>query len=226
MKFLAWQQIYRSPDNDGGNGTGGTSAGDGKNTNAGGEAGNSGENAGTNGGNGTQNTDSNGNQKQNGDGNQNTGTQTDDKKFSQADLDRVVSERLQREKDKQERDAKEKQGEFEKLYGEIKPKFETTVQENETLKLRLQALETAGHKQIDSLIKDWPKEVKDLDPGNKDLESRQLWVERVKPLADKLVNGGRAPNLETGDKGKGNNKAGSSAQDFMKRRYGDVSPKA
>ena len=226
MRFLAWQQVYRSPETGGGGGTGGTSAGDGKNTNAGGEAGNSGENAGNNGGDGTQNTGSNGDQKQTGDGNQNTGTQTDDKKFSQADLDRVVSERLQREKDKQEREAKEKQGEFEKLYGEVKPKFESAIQENETLKKRLEALETAGHKQIDDLVKDWPKEVKDLDPGKDSLENRQAWVERVKPLAQKLATGGKAPNLETGDKGKGGNKAGNVAQDFMSKRYGAESAKA
>lgn len=219
MRFLAWQQVYRSPDSGGGEGTGKTSAGDGKNTNAGGEAENSGQNAGNNGGDGSKNSNSNGNQKQTGDGNQNTGTQNDEKKFSQADIDRVVSERLQREKEKQEREKQEKQGEFEKLYGEVKPKFEQTVQENETLKKRLEALETAGHKQIDDLVKDWPKEIKDLDPGKDSLENRQLWVERVKPLAQKLASGGKAPNMETGDKGAKRNNTDNLAQDYMMRRY-------
>jgi hypothetical protein len=224
MKFKALQQVYRNHGEGGGSGGSGTSGGDGSNTGAGSGAGNGENNAGNNGGDGGQNNGSNGNQNNNGNGSQNTGTQGDDKKFTQSDIDRIVSERLTREKEKQERESREKQGEYEKLYGEVKPKFEQTTQENETLKKRLEALETAGHKQIDDLVKDWPKEVKDLDPGKDSLESRQAWVERVKPLAQKLGANGKAPDLEGGDKGKGGKSAPVSVDKFMANRYGMETP--
>lgn len=157
---------------------------------------------------------------------ENTGSREEEKKFTQVDVDRIISERLQREKEKQEREAKEKQGEFQKLYEEVKPKFDGTITENETLKKRLVAIETAAHKQIDELIKDWPKEVKELDPGKVDFEVRQTWAERVKPLAQKLMFGGKSPNFEAGDKGKSGGKSDNVVHDFMRKRYGTETTKA
>lgn len=226
MKFLAWQQVYRNHSDGGGSGASNTSAEDGKNTNATGGAGTGGNTSANNNGGGAGNGSSNGNQENEGNGTSNTGTQADDKKFTQAEVDRIISERLSREKEKQDREQREKQGEFEKLYNEFKPKFEQVNEENTKLSERLKRLEEANHKQIEDQIKDWPEEVKALDPGNSDLEVRLAWVERVKPLAQKLVTPAKAPNLEGGGKGNESNSTGNFVQNYMGRRYGVEQKKA
>jgi hypothetical protein len=71
---------------------------------------------------------------------------------------------------------------------------------------------------IEAEIKDWPAEVKNLDPGKDNLDARLDWVERSRSLAQRLKVAGQAPNLETGGGGGGKGAAGV-ADKIIKSSY-------
>lgn len=75
------------------------------------------------------------------------------------------------------------QGEFQKLA----EKHAARVQELEPLQGRFETLSTLITGQIEAQIKDWPAEVKTFDPGvDASVEQRLAWVEKSKPLIEKL----------------------------------------
>lgn len=202
MRILALKQVYRNSDDKTSGGAGSTSGEDGKNNPA-----NEGK---------AEDGKTSGESKQ-GNGSQNTGTQDDEKKYTQADIDAAITKRLERERKQQELKQKETQGEFQKLYEEVKPQFDALTAENEQLKTQLKTLAEVSHNSIDSVIEKWPEEIKTTDPGKSNLEVRQKWVEQMTPIALKL-SGTKMPNLEPGSKGKDTSNPGL-ATSFMANRY-------
>lgn len=128
-----------------------------------------------------------------------TGTQpaNTEAKFSQADIDRIVKDRLDKEREriaksqteaqeKAEREAAEKKaledGEFRKVIdaketelSSLRPKAELAVE-----------LSTFVNETIDAEIKEWPDEVKTLVPDAADVQARAAEVKKLRPLAAKL----------------------------------------
>lgn len=206
MKYSALNHVFKYMAPDEGAGSGGTSTGDGTKT---------GDTSGTKteGGTGTEKD-----KETTGDASGKSGTQTGEKTFTQKELDSIISERLKQEKEKQERVSKEKQGEFQKLYDEVKPKYESTTQELESFKAENEALKTQINSVIDSQIKDWPEAVKILDPGANNILVRQKWVEQAKVLVEKLGTSSEAPAGENGDK-KSTGKEVSLVDKYMTKRY-------
>lgn len=127
-----------------------------------------------------------------------------DKKFTQADLDRIAAKTRDEEKqkakaakDKEEKERLEaeatKQGEFEKLANdrktkldELEPKVAALETERDSLKLTLAEIAEAG-------LKELPKEVSDIAPaqraGDKSLTNPLdvlAWLPKGKTLAEKL----------------------------------------
>jgi len=75
------------------------------------------------------------------------------------------------------------QGEFQKLAEQ----HQARVQELEPISERYSKLTELVSDQIKSQTKDWPPEIKTFDPGeNASIEDRLAWVEKSKPLIDKL----------------------------------------
>lgn len=119
--------------------------------------------------------------------------------FTQADVDRIVKERLAREQAKAEAAAKKAKEDADQAsmkeqekWKELATQHETRIAELEPLTKtqaeRLTAFEQLIAKQLETEIKDWPKEFKDLDPGKEsDLLARMAWVEKSRPLAQKLA---------------------------------------
>ena len=138
---------------------------------------------------------------------------TEKKTFTEEDVNRIVQTRLSEEKRKQQeaieagkRKAEEErlkqQGEFEKIAAQrqeeidkIKPKAEAADRYAE----RLNSI-------ADGIVAAWPEEVKTLDPGSDNLDLRLDWIEKSRPLAERLLALPKAPDT---DAGKGNHPAPS-----------------
>lgn len=124
-----------------------------------------------------------------------------EKLFTQAELDRLIDERLQRERKKAEtqaekaqREADEKhkieQGEWQKLAEERKTQLEQLAPKSE-LADRLSELVA---KQLDTEIATWPDSVRAIMPKpESSLLERLEWAERTRPLAQELI-AAKTPN--------------------------------
>lgn len=153
-------------------------------------------------------TDDQNKQKDGGSDNKNAGGENDDKgketdkdkekkkedqkpdvKFTQADIDKAVNDRLDREKKKTEADDLKKKGEFETLYNTEKTSRETAESDLKTVTIERDDLAVIFNRNIDEQIKDWPVEVKALDPGSVSCKVRQDWVEKMVPIVKKLNTG-------------------------------------
>jgi hypothetical protein len=127
-----------------------------------------------------------------------------EKKFTQADLDRIASKTRQEEKDKakaaKDKEEKErleaeatKQGEFQKLADErklkldqLEPKLTALETERDTLKATLAEIAEAS-------LKELPKEVSDISPAQRAEDKSVInpldvlaWLPKGKALAEKL----------------------------------------
>jgi len=86
-------------------------------------------------------------------------------------------------------------GEFKSLA----EKHEARVKELEPINDRYSALSGLVASQIEAQIKDWPAEVKAFDPGaDAPIEQRLAWLEKSKPLIEKLAQQQRATNPGNG----------------------------
>ena len=95
--------------------------------------------------------------------------------------------KLRRAEAKAKQDAEEarlkEQGEFKALA----EKHETRVKELEPISESYAALSASVNKQINADIKDWPEEVKSLDPGkDASVETRLAWVAKARPIVEKM----------------------------------------
>lgn len=190
---------------------GGTSDGDGTKTGQ--------ENNQQNGGAGNQNAGG-----ENGAGNQNPPADQSQqnqnvKTFTQDQVNQMITERLARENKKREDESRAKQGEFEPLYTSEKAAREAAELQLTTVNGRAEKYAGILNQNIDTLIANWPDEVKALDPGKTDLEVRQNWVEKSQPLAKRLlgtqnqnVNGEHGPKNGTG-------KTTNIIDDMMAKRF-------
>jgi chromosome segregation ATPase len=93
-------------------------------------------------------------------------------------------EARQRREEEARQEQLKKQGEFQKLA----EKHEQRVKELEPVSQRYTALADLLKGQIDTQVKDWPAEVKAFDPGaDSPIEQRLAWVEKSRPLVEKLT---------------------------------------
>ena len=131
-------------------------------------------------------------------------SQDAEKKFTQADIDRIAAKTREEEKtkakaakDKEEKERLEaeaaKQGEFEKLANdrkaevdELKPKVAALETERDTLKVSLTEI-------VEAQLQELPKEVRDISPAQR-ADDKSLtnpldvlaWLPKGKALAEKL----------------------------------------
>lgn len=128
-----------------------------------------------------------------------------DKTYTQADLDRMIKERLaeQTRRNEQKLAADKKAAEEKALAdnAEWKTLADQRGAELETVKAQA-ALTDAYAKRlnalVDSEIASWPEEVKSLDPGPKALDARLDWLEKSRALAKRLAALPTAPATEAG----------------------------
>ncbi len=127
------------------------------------------------------------------------------KLFTQADLDRIVKDRLDDEKKRaQKRIDDEKRAVDEarmKEQGEYKTLFEQ--KEAELAELRpmgdlAKNLAKRMNATIDAEIGEWPEKVRVLDPGAKNLEARLDWLEKARPLVEDLRRAPVPPVVKAG----------------------------
>lgn len=139
------------------------------------------------------------------------GTQTDKTadapKFTQADLDRIAAKTRKEEREKlakeqaeaeakrNEEEAK-KQGEFEKLYAELKPQHETATA---TLAKYQETVKAIAEADLNAL----PDEVKDMAPDLADPLAVLAWLPKGKKLAEKLDGAPAKPGAGGDPKPKG-----------------------
>jgi hypothetical protein len=128
-----------------------------------------------------------------------------DKTFTQADLDRIVRERLadsQRRAD--QKAAADKRAADEKALAdnaEWKTLADQRGAELETAKAQAALVEGYAKRLnslVDAEIATWPDEVKALDPGAKAVDARLDWLEKSRPLAKRLAALPKAPSTEAG----------------------------
>jgi colicin import membrane protein len=144
----------------------------------------------------------------------------DEKQFSQADLEKLVERRLAEERARNERKAAElkrkadeeaaaKNGEWQTLAEQRAADLATRDAELETLRGQAKAAERyaeALNAQLEAELATWPAELLALDPGKKDLDARRAWIDKSRPLAQKL---GLKPKAPATEGGKGNSNGAS-----------------
>lgn len=160
-----------------------------------------------------------------------------EKLFTQADLDREIDKRLQRERahaqtkaDKAKADAEEadkvKQGEWQKLAEERKTQIEQLAPKSE-LADRLQEIVA---KQLETEIATWPESVRAIMPKpESSLLDRLEWAERTRPLAQELIaakgsNGTPYPAQHSGTGGNKPTTTKDQAQATLNKAYAPRKP--
>jgi hypothetical protein len=96
------------------------------------------------------------------------------------------------------------QGEHQKLAEQYKAELDQAKPQLEGLQGKYDKLSDMLNKQLEATIKDWPAEIKALDPGkDADLEKRLEWMDKAKLAVEKLVKTparpGNAPNPRPAD---------------------------
>jgi hypothetical protein len=132
-------------------------------------------------------------------------TTTTDKTFTQADLDRIVKERLADSARRAEaKAAADKRAAEEKALAdnsEWKTLADQRAAELETTKAQAAAAAVYAKRlnaMADAEISTWPDEVKGTDPGAANVEARLDWLEKMRPLAKRLASLPKAPATEAG----------------------------
>lgn len=149
--------------------------------------------------------------------------------FTQADVDRIVKERLGEQKRKLEQDAAEAKAKEQGQWKELADQRETRVKELEPLAEQATRYRDLLNQHLEAQIAGWPDEVKALDPGKDKLDERLAWVEKSKALAERLKAAPTAPSTEAGAgnrpsrAGEGKGDDGSKTTNYRFQRAGDVS---
>jgi hypothetical protein len=128
-----------------------------------------------------------------------------DKTFSQADLDRIVKDRLadSQRRAEQKAAADRKAAEDKALADNAEWKTLADQRGAELEQLKGQAALVEGYAKrlnalVDAEIAAWPDEVKSLDPGAKAVDARLDWLEKSRALAKRLAALPKAPTTEAG----------------------------
>jgi chromosome segregation ATPase len=108
------------------------------------------------------------------------------------------------EAQKAETERLKKQGEFQTLAEQREAELNQVKPQLEGLQGRYDKLSDLLNKQLEATIKDWPAEIKALDPGkDADLETRLSWLDKAKLAVEKMVKTparpGNAPNPRPAD---------------------------
>ena len=134
-----------------------------------------------------------------------TSTTTTDKTFTQADLDRIVKERLADSARRAEaKAAADKRAAEEKALAdnsEWKTLADQRAAELETTKAQAAAAAVYAKRlnaMAEAEISTWPDEVRGTDPGAANVEARLDWLEKMRPLAKRLAALPKAPATEAG----------------------------
>jgi hypothetical protein len=138
-----------------------------------------------------------------------TTTQDTDRKFTQADLDRAISARLERErKTAEDKVARERaaadtermkqQQEWEELAKTHEQTLREREAEFEPIKTRYEALADLENKRINNAMKDWPADARGLVPDTDDVAARLAAFDRVNALLTKGVLAPRTPGNTPG----------------------------
>lgn len=132
-------------------------------------------------------------------------TDKPEKAFSQADLDRIVKERLADERRRaDQKAAAEKKAADEKALAD-NAEWKTLAEQRaaELEQTRTQAALVEGYAKrlnvlVDAEIASWPDELRKLDPGPKAVDARLDWLEKSRDLAKRLASLPKAPTTEAG----------------------------
>lgn len=131
------------------------------------------------------------------------GEKPEGKVMTQAEIDAIVEERLQRDRKTREREAAKAKEAEAAAAGEHKTLAEqrgARIEELEPKAERADRYAEVLNRQAEATVAAWPAELKALDPGPEDLDARLAWIEKSRPLAEKL---GAAPVAPDTDAGKG-----------------------
>lgn len=127
------------------------------------------------------------------------------KYYDQNALAEVVSSRLTDDRAKRKSDA-DKQALVDKE--EYKKLYEAADTELKTVRVKAELADKlieTNNKAIDTRIKDWPSEIKDMDPGSENIDARITWIEKAQKAVDKINKTGPIDG-ENGKQGDGNKK--------------------
>lgn len=143
------------------------------------------------------------------------------KTFTQDDVNRFVAEEKRKWKEKQDEADNEKKGEYKTLAEQRG----TKIAELEPQVERASRLAERWNTHIDTVIKDWPAEVKLTDPGTDDVEARLKWLDTYAPLAEKLSGTQKPPAQDLGKRSSSNrsNRETDKKETYRFQRNNDVS---
>ena len=155
-----------------------------------------------------------------------TGTQPEtaaEKKFSQAEVNRMMAEDRRKTKAAADEAQRIKAGEFEALATERKTRLDETEAELERLKQQNAAYETRLETDLKARIKALPEEMRDLVAGET-LDARAASLDKVEAAAKKLI-AQRTPGTPSGPRGNGGS-TGNTMEKLIadKRQSGDYGP--
>lgn len=109
---------------------------------------------------------------------------------------------IKKEKDawkrKAEADAKTEKAKADGEWKTLAETHEARVKELEPLEEEVKTLRSLLNEQVDAEVKEWPAEVKALDPGADNLKARQAWLKNSRPIVEKLKAAPKAPSTEGG----------------------------
>lgn len=128
--------------------------------------------------------------------------------ITQVQMDAIVENRLNQERRVQE----QKKADADSVAATEKAKkdgeLQTVITAHEAtiagLKTKAELADTYAsriNELIESEVKDWPEEVKKLDPGKDDVSTRMKWVDQSRDLASRLKSLGAPPSNLFGQKG-------------------------
>ena len=151
---------------------------------------------------------------------------SEERTFTQADLDRIIRERLADEKRRADEKAKLKAGEFEQVANERATRITQLEEENKTTKEQYDALVRLIDAENKERIKALPAEMRDLVPMGDVLAQRE-WLTKAEKAAAKLsstqpTSPVSTPGTPSGPRGTGAASANTSINDVIaqKRRSG------
>lgn len=194
LPWLTFGRFFATDDKGGGTGGGGNNN-DGKGGSEGGGA--------DNGGGNSDDSDS--------DDDDNSDSEDEDDKpvYSKKKMTDIVSKRLNDARTKWERDAQKAK---DTENNNFKGLYETTHKELEELKPKAELADNLvelTNNNIDDEIKDWPEEIKDMDPGKEDVKARLAWLPKGRKAVKKFeeTQQSKGINGEHGKKGQGQGQA-------------------
>lgn len=130
-------------------------------------------------------------EKKDGEQSQNPPSQDgEDRKFTQADVNRIIKQRLDEEKDRATRAAEEKaaaeKGEWQSLATKRETERDAALADAKALKEQVESISTAINALLESEMKALPAALLDLKPSSGDILQTIDWLTKAKKAAPKL----------------------------------------